>query len=206
MDKYKLMRYIKLRHEVIHARYDEAHCKWHIRVRRPKADSESEFEEFDDVADVLVTAFGVLSRWKWPDIAGMKDFKGELYHTAHFEPEGGSWEQVSEDWKDKRVGVIGSVSGPASMFLRASSHPTHYQGSSAIQTVAAVQPKVAKLVNYVRGQTWVAVPFAGDTVSELLGRKTVAQENERQSALIVTWLSILTRRPSDADFGGDRTI
>ena len=109
MDKYKLMRYIKLRHEVIHARYDEAHCKWHIRVRRPKADSESEFEEFDDVADVLVTAFGVLSRWKWPDIAGMKDFKGELYHTAGFNPQEKTWVEAAEKWGDKRVGVIGVV-------------------------------------------------------------------------------------------------
>ncbi|KAI0712848.1 hypothetical protein C8T65DRAFT_739260 [Cerioporus squamosus] len=125
----------------------------------PKGDSETEFEEFEDVADVFVTAFGVLSRWNWPDIAGMKDFKGELYHTAQFDPEGGSWDQVAESWKDKRVGVIGS-------------------GSSAIQTVAAVHPKVAKLVNYVRGQTWIAVPFAGDTFSELLERKTIPQDGE----------------------------
>ncbi len=104
------MRYIKLTHEVVHARYDEATCKWHVRIRRAKAGSETEFEEFEDVADVLLTAFGALSRWKWPDIAGMKDFKGELYHTAQFDPEGGSWEQVVEGWKDKRVGVIGSVS------------------------------------------------------------------------------------------------
>ncbi|RDX43037.1 FAD/NAD(P)-binding domain-containing protein, partial [Lentinus brumalis] len=85
VDKYKVMRYIKLTHEVVHARYDEATCKWHVRIRRAKAGSETEFEEFEDVADVLLTAFGALSRWKWPDIAGMKDFKGELYHTAQFD-------------------------------------------------------------------------------------------------------------------------
>ncbi|RPD59865.1 FAD/NAD(P)-binding domain-containing protein [Lentinus tigrinus ALCF2SS1-6] len=159
VEKYRLMRYIKLRHEVVHAQYDEAACKWLVRIRRPKEDSESEVEEFEDVADVLVTAFGAISRWNWPDIPGRKDFKGELYHTAQFDPKGGSWEQISETWKSKRVGVIGS-------------------GSSAIQTVAAVHPKVSKLVNYVRGQTWIAVPFASDTVSELLGRQTVAEENE----------------------------
>ncbi|TFK83066.1 FAD/NAD(P)-binding domain-containing protein [Polyporus arcularius HHB13444] len=159
VDKYKLMRYIKLRHEMVHARYDEATCKWHVRIRRPKAGSETEFEEFEDVADVFLTAFGALSRWKWPDIPGREDFKGEVYHTAQFFPEGGSWEQVAGDWKDKKVGVIGS-------------------GSSAIQTVAAVHPKVSKLVTYVRGQTWIAVPFAGETFSELLGRNTVPQDGE----------------------------
>ena len=112
MDKYKLMRYIKLRHEVVHARYDEAACQWHVRVRRPKSgSSETEVEEIEDVADVLVTAFGAISRWNWPDIAGMQDFKGELYHTAQFDPEGGNWDEIPERWKDKRVGVIGSVSG-----------------------------------------------------------------------------------------------
>ncbi|RPD58021.1 flavin-binding monooxygenase [Lentinus tigrinus ALCF2SS1-7] len=159
VDKYKLMRYIKLKHEVVHAQWDETACKWHVRVRRPKGDSEGEFEEFEDVGDVLVTAFGVVSRWHWPDIPGMKDFKGELYHTAQFEPEGG-WAKVSETWKNKRVGVVGS-------------------GSSAIQTVAAVHPKVAHLTNYVRGQTWISIPFAaGDAFAELLGRKEAASEDE----------------------------
>ena len=178
MDKYKLMRYIKLKHEVVHAQYDEAACKWHVRVRRPKGDSETEVEEIEDVCDVLVTAFGALSRWHWPDIAGMKDFKGELYHTAQFDPEGGDWEKVSETWKDKKVGVIGSVCILLDQRLPACL--TQRQGSSAIQTVAAVHPKVARLANYVRGQTWIAVPFAGETFSELLGRDSIPQENERQ--------------------------
>ena len=112
------MRYIKLRHEVVHAQYDDAVGKWHVRVRRPKDGSETEVEEFEDVADVLMTAFGALSRWDWPDIEGMNNFKGELYHTAQFDPEGGSWEQVAERWKDKRVGVIGSVGGSSPAFRK----------------------------------------------------------------------------------------
>ncbi len=174
------MRYIKLRHEMVHARYDEATCKWHVRIRRPKAGSQTEFEEFEDVADVFLTAFGALSRWKWPDIPGREDFKGEVYHTAQFDPEGGSWEQVAGGWKDKKVGVIGSVS-PSTAPFKSRFRLTLRQGSSAIQTVAAVHPKVSKLVTYVRGQTWIAVPFAGETFSELLGRNTVPQDGERES-------------------------
>ena len=107
------MRYIRLQHEVVHARYDEETGKWHVRVRRPHPNPSraGETEEFEDVGDVLLTAFGAISRWNWPDIPGRDDFKGELYHTAQFDPEGGNWDEIPERWKDKRVGVIGSVSG-----------------------------------------------------------------------------------------------
>ena len=47
---------------------------------------------------------------------------------------------------------------------------THWQGSSAIQTVAALHPRVAHMTTYVRGQTWLSVPFAGNIVARLLGR------------------------------------
>ena len=105
------MRYIKLKHEVVRARYDAPTGKWHIRIRRPIEDAPEaeEYEEFDDVADVLVTAFGAISRWKMPDIEGMETFKGELHHTAGFNPEEKTWIEASEKWKDKRVGVIGVV-------------------------------------------------------------------------------------------------
>ena len=55
------MRYIKLSHEVVHARYDEPGGKWHVRIRRQKADAQGETEEIEDTADVLLTAFGALS-------------------------------------------------------------------------------------------------------------------------------------------------
>lgn len=35
-------------------------------------------------------------------------------------------------------------------------------GSSAIQIVPAIQPKVATLKTYVRNATWISVNFAGD--------------------------------------------
>ena len=104
------MRYIRLQHEVVHARYDEQAGKWHVRIRRPKpGGSEGETEEFEDVGHVLLTAFGAISRWDWPDIAGLKDFEGELYHTASFNPQEKTWVEAAEKWGDKRVAVIGVV-------------------------------------------------------------------------------------------------
>ncbi|EIW53862.1 FAD/NAD-P-binding domain-containing protein [Trametes versicolor FP-101664 SS1] len=159
VDKYKLMRYIKLQHEVIHAQYDESAGKWHVRVRRPNPETGVP-EEIEDSADVLLTALGSLSRWKWPDIDGLQDFKGELHHSAGFDPNDKTWQEVAKAWEGKNVGVIGL-------------------GSSALQLVPALQPRVHTLVNYVRGKTWLAVPFAGNTFAELLSRDSKTAEDYR---------------------------
>lgn len=54
----------------------------------------------------------VRSKWKWPAVPGLADFKGKLLHTA-------AWDD-SYDLRDKKVGVIGA-------------------GSSGVQLVAALQ-------------------------------------------------------------------
>ena len=107
------MRYIKLSHEVVHAQWDAALGQWRVRVRRANPATGTP-EEIEDVADVLVTAFGAITRWKMPDIPGLGDFKGELHHTASFDPSKWgkeTWEEVAESqgWSGKRVGVIGVV-------------------------------------------------------------------------------------------------
>ncbi|KAI1782563.1 hypothetical protein LXA43DRAFT_1068598 [Ganoderma leucocontextum] len=146
--KYKLMRYIKLSHEIMHAEYDELTGKWHIRL-----------EEFEDIADVPLTAFAAITRWKLPDIPGIADYKGELHHTAGYQPSGRTWKSDLEKWKDKRVGVVGS-------------------GSTATQVVSALAPHVRSLANYVRGQTWLVSPFSLATVQDLLGRPSAAIEDD----------------------------
>lgn len=127
--KYKLMPYIHLRHELVSARYDEPTGKWHVRIRRPlQPDAEGNssadaFEEVEDTADMFFTGVGGLSRWKWPDIDGLKSFGGTIVHSAGWEiPRPAStaatvedgrlkagWEEDVKDWGDKRVAVIGVV-------------------------------------------------------------------------------------------------
>ena len=41
------------------------------------------------------------------------------------------------------------------------------QGSSAIQIVPSLQPRVKHLVNYVRGKTWISSTFAKETLLKL---------------------------------------
>ncbi|KAI0942198.1 hypothetical protein AcW1_002883 [Taiwanofungus camphoratus] len=156
VDKYKLMRYIKLRHQLLHARYHEPSGKWHLRIRRPVStvgaiNNQSDSEDFEDTADILFLAVGGQSRWKWPDIDGLDDFKGTLFHSANFDVGDQPWEEAVEKWHDKKVGVIGV-------------------GSSAIQIVPALQPRVAKVVNFAKGKAWLSPGFAISKIAEILKR------------------------------------
>jgi cation diffusion facilitator CzcD-associated flavoprotein CzcO len=36
---------------------------------------------------VFMTGIGALNEWKWPDIKGLKDFKGPLLHSANWDEE-----------------------------------------------------------------------------------------------------------------------
>ncbi|KAH9841071.1 FAD/NAD-binding domain-containing protein [Rhodofomes roseus] len=159
VEKYKLMPYIKLQHEVLHARFDEPSGKWNLRIRRKMGtDSQGQaiYEEFTDKADVFITALGIFSKWSWPDVEGLKDFGGKLMHSADFGEENQHWRDVVKDWKDKRVGVIGI-------------------GSTAIQIVPALQPHVAKVINYVKGKAWICPPFASSKLAELVQRDANAE-------------------------------
>uniref|UniRef100_D8PMF7 FAD/NAD(P)-binding domain-containing protein n=1 Tax=Schizophyllum commune (strain H4-8 / FGSC 9210) TaxID=578458 RepID=D8PMF7_SCHCM len=158
VEKWKLMPYIKLRHRLVHAQWDEAKGKWMLTIRvvqeqagKDNAKPEDAIE-FQDTADVLFTGFGMLSRWSWPDIEGLRTFKGPVIHSAQWETVDGAetWEDSVKNWGDKRVGVIGV-------------------GSSGIQIVPALQPRVGKLVNFVRGKTWISGTFASNTLQALAG-------------------------------------
>ncbi|TFY70634.1 hypothetical protein EVG20_g2373 [Dentipellis fragilis] len=178
VEKYKLMKYIQLRTELIHAQWDESKSRWHLRLRRPRFPQNGisnagtnghspsastgmpvhgEFEEFEDTADVLFMGTGSLNRWSWPDIPGLGSFSGKLLHSADWDKAEGGWEETVKDWKDKTVGVIGL-------------------GSSAIQLVTALQPRVKQVVQFARGKTWIAAPFAIQKLSELLSRDVNSQD------------------------------
>lgn len=87
-------KYVKLRHEIMAAEWDDSAGQWVIRVK----DLEGR-REFEDRAEVFINAGGVLDNWKWPDIEGFKTFQGKLMHTANFDN--------SFDLTGRRVAVIG---------------------------------------------------------------------------------------------------
>ncbi|KMU72314.1 hypothetical protein CISG_02963 [Coccidioides immitis RMSCC 3703] len=113
---------------------------------------ESKEGVIQDKADILINAGGILHQWKWPELEGLESFKGKLIHSAR-------WDSAY-DWTGKKVAVIGN-------------------GSSGIQIVPAVQPKAAKLVNYIRHATWIAANICGHLTKDGSNFEFTEEEKQR---------------------------
>ena len=133
-DKYDTRKYMTFNHKCIEARFNEETSKWHVKFTDLKTNNTVE-----DVADVFMTGIGALNEWRWPDIPGLKSFKGELLHSAN-------WNE-SFDPKGKNIAVIGA-------------------GSSGIQIVPTLLPHVKHMDHYVRGRTWIAASFGHELVEQ----------------------------------------
>lgn len=74
--------------------------KWNVKVN-VSGDKDSEYSKgYNITSDFLVSAVGTLNEPKFPDIAGLGDFKGKVMHSARWD-----W---SYPLKDKRIAVIGN--------------------------------------------------------------------------------------------------
>lgn len=96
-NKYKLMRYIKLRHELTNAIWNSDAGKWNLTLSTPNG-------LIQDAADFVINCTGSHSRWEWPDIEGLFDFKGRVVHSGEWNLEN---EGKKEAWDGKKVAVIG---------------------------------------------------------------------------------------------------
>jgi cation diffusion facilitator CzcD-associated flavoprotein CzcO len=117
-DEFGVRPYIRFHHELISARWDESVRRWHIETSKGSY-----------TAQVLVTGSGYLSDPIVPDIPGLADFKGKVFHSS-------TWDH-DYDLSGKRVAVIGT-------------------GASALQFVPKIQPEVGQLDLYQRTAAWVA--------------------------------------------------
>jgi cyclohexanone monooxygenase len=75
-------------------------------------------------AKYVVLATGCLSNARMPDLKGLKEFRGEVYHTGH-------WPHHPVDFNGKRVGVIGT-------------------GSSAIQSIPLIAEEADQVTVFQR--------------------------------------------------------
>ncbi|KAF1838443.1 FAD/NAD(P)-binding domain-containing protein [Decorospora gaudefroyi] len=123
-----ITKYIKLRHRLEHVEWDDVAGLWRCQVRDLDKDV-----LFQDSAEFFINAGGVLNNWKWPQIPGLKDFRGKCMHSANYEQ--------GYDLSNKRVAVIGA-------------------GSSGVQIVAAIQQKVKHLYHWVQSPIWITAGFA----------------------------------------------
>lgn len=113
-DRFNLRTDIQLDTRVDRAMFDESANSWSVTTSDGKTVT----------ARYFVLATGCLSNARMPDIKGLGDFKGKVYHT-------GNWPHEPVDFTGLRVGVIGT-------------------GSSAIQSVPIIAEQASQLTVFQR--------------------------------------------------------
>jgi cation diffusion facilitator CzcD-associated flavoprotein CzcO len=120
---WNLDRDVELNTTVEHAEWQEDRTQWKLEVRHKDSGPRTEW------ADVLVSARGILSHWKWPEIPGLSTFQGLRVHSAAWDHE--------YDFSHKKIGLIGN-------------------GSSAIQILPEIAKlDGTKMICFQRTPTWV---------------------------------------------------
>lgn len=140
-DEYGARKYIKLQHEVEELRWLSDEGKWSVKVQDLVSGN-----KFEDKADFVAYATGLLSKPVWPKIPGREKYTGIIHHSAKWDA--AAEEAAGVDYSSKRVGVIGV-------------------GSSAIQIVPEMQKKAKHVVNFGRSKTWLSGVFSPDILAQL---------------------------------------
>ncbi len=115
-DKYGLREHLHFNTAITKAAWDGKH--WQITLENGTT----------DIADVVIAATGVLHHPSLPNIPGIEDFEGALFHTAR-------WDH-SVPLEGKRVGVIG-------------------MGSTGVQIITALAGVSEKVEHFVRTPQWI---------------------------------------------------
>jgi len=113
-DRFKLRSDIQLNTRVDRTTFDESANSWEVATSDGNTVT----------ANYVVLATGCLSNARMPDIKGLSDFKGKVYHTGH-------WPHEPVEFTGLRVAVIGT-------------------GSSAIQSVPVIAEQASQLTVFQR--------------------------------------------------------
>lgn len=120
-DDFDLRRHLMLDTGVQRARWNEAETHWEVDLDAGGATRTV-------VADVVVSAVGLFGSVRFPDIAGLADFSGEVIHTAQWDP--------AVDLTGKRVAVVGT-------------------GASGVQVIPELTKAAGQLTVYQRSPPWM---------------------------------------------------
>ncbi len=135
-DRFDLKRDIQFNTRVTSAHYDEAANRWRVRTEQGET----------YVVKFLVTAVGCLSTANVPNFPGLKDFKGDWYHT-------GEWPHEGVDFTGKRVGMIGTGSTgiqAAPVIAAQAKHLTVFQRTANYSVPARNVPLTPEFKQYVK--------------------------------------------------------
>jgi cyclohexanone monooxygenase len=146
-EKYDMLPHCHFHTEVAAAYWDEAGGAWQVTMvdgRRVNA-------------RFLISAIGMFNEIVIPDIAGLGDFAGEMFHTARW-PDG-------FDAAGKRIALIGSA-------------------ASAVQTAPEIAPLVERLDLYQRTPQWVMTkrdtPYTQTELDDFRAHPEVVEAHRRQ--------------------------
>lgn len=115
--QYGIDRFTRNDHEVLDATWEDGAQRWRVTTTQGVW-----------TADVLVLGSGALSDPSFPDVPGLDDFEGPVFHSA-------TWRH-DLDMRGRRVAVIGT-------------------GASAIQFVPEIAPQVERLSVFQRTPPWI---------------------------------------------------
>ena len=122
VDKYGVREHICLDHDLEDARFDDDSSSWHLEFKR------SDGERVERDVNVIVSAAGVFSKRKLPEIAGIDEFEGTTLHPTQWTSE--------HDVRGKRVAVIGN-------------------GSTGVQLLAPVAEQAEHVSVFQRTPQWI---------------------------------------------------
>jgi 4-hydroxyacetophenone monooxygenase len=122
-DEHRITEHVRWRCEVERAAWDEASSRWNVTFRT--ADGRTETLS----ANAIVSGVGILNRPMIPDIPGLKEFDGPVFHSA-------DWDD-SVDLHGKRVALIGA-------------------GASGFQIGPAIADQVESLTVFQRTAQWMS--------------------------------------------------
>ena len=114
--KYDLDEMIVFNEEIV--RCEHADGRWQIELSSGGRDE----------ADIVIAATGVLHHPNYPDIAGLDEFEGELFHSARWD------HNIPLD--GRRIGLIGN-------------------GSTGVQIVSALASRAGELYQFQRTAQWI---------------------------------------------------
>lgn len=121
--KWGVKEHFKYNREVVAAKWDESSSLWHMKIRHKDGKEETL------TANAIISAAGLFSTPNLPDIPGIKDYKGPIFHTAQ-------WDH-SKEYRGKDVALIGT-------------------GSTGTQLTPMVAEAANRLDVYQRTPNWIA--------------------------------------------------
>ncbi len=133
VDEYGIRDKIELSTKLLSAHWDNATKEWVLEIEGPDGSTETH------LSNVVITACGLFSTPHLPDIPGIRDYKGKMFHTT-------AWDH-DYDYTGKRIALIGT-------------------GSTGSQMAPDLARRGERLTIYQRTPNWVT-PIRGyhDTVS-----------------------------------------